>query len=226
MDEFDPYLKWLGIPPTDRPLTHYRLLGLRPGESDPEVIANAADQRMTFVRTFQTGPHSDRSQELLNQLAAARVCLLHPARKVDYDQLLAAESPPPDRVAAAESIQPLGTPAAAVPMGIAVVAVPMAAPAAPGDLVSATETLPAVDAHAVVPRVRPVRILRHRRRGPAAALLVIVAGLSLLLAVLIVLLHRPAGESRPKSEPPAATRGARGDQADRGGRPEDNSASP
>ena len=46
-------------------------------ESDPDVIANAADRQMAHVRTFQTGPNAAHSQRLLNELAAAKVCLLN-----------------------------------------------------------------------------------------------------------------------------------------------------
>ena len=53
---FDPYYKWLGIPPEDEPPNHYRLLGLRQFESDPEVIEAASDQRMAHLRTYPTGP--------------------------------------------------------------------------------------------------------------------------------------------------------------------------
>ena len=35
---FDPYHKWLGIPPKDQPPNHYRLLGVDLFESDPDVI--------------------------------------------------------------------------------------------------------------------------------------------------------------------------------------------
>ena len=85
---FDPYRKWLGIPPGDQPPHHYRLLGVEPFESDPDVIANAADARMAHVKTFQTGKHSDLSQELLNEIAAAKVCLLQPEKKAQYDRAL------------------------------------------------------------------------------------------------------------------------------------------
>jgi len=111
---FDPYYKWLGIPPEDQPPTHYRLLGLRPFESDADVIQSAADQRMVHVRTYQTGTHSNLSQQLLNELAAARVCLLRPDRKVAYDAELRAKLkpqpvvPPPTRGAGVAV--PRGTP--------------------------------------------------------------------------------------------------------------------
>ena len=92
-DHFDPYHKWLGILPQDQPPDHYRLLGLRRYEVDAEVIANAADQRMGFLRTLQTGPHGDHSQQLLNEVARARVTLLDPARKAGYDTVLHSAAP-------------------------------------------------------------------------------------------------------------------------------------
>jgi len=86
MDEsFDPYYKWLGIPPAEQPPNHYRLLGVTLFESDPDVIANAADQRIGHVRAFQIGKHSDESQRMLKAISAARVCLLNADKKADYD---------------------------------------------------------------------------------------------------------------------------------------------
>lgn len=89
-DDFDPYYKWLGIPPAEQPPNHYRLLGLNLLESDPEVISNAADQRMVHLRAYQSGKNSALSQQLLNEIAAARVCLLTPDRKLSYDQTISA----------------------------------------------------------------------------------------------------------------------------------------
>lgn len=86
--EFDAYHQWLGIPPKDQPPHHYRLLTIDLFEASGDVIANAADRQMAHVRTFQTGRHGQQSQQLLNELAAARICLLDPAKKADYDQRL------------------------------------------------------------------------------------------------------------------------------------------
>lgn len=86
--DFDAYLKWLGIPPSEQPPNHYRLLGLALLESDVDAISNAADRQMSHVRTFQSGPHSALSQKLLNELSAARVCLLNPKSKAEYDRAL------------------------------------------------------------------------------------------------------------------------------------------
>lgn len=83
---FDPYHKWLGIPPAEQPPHHYRLLGLAVFEHDGDVIEIAADQRMALLRSFHTGPHADLSQKLLNEVAAARLCLLRPDRRQRYDE--------------------------------------------------------------------------------------------------------------------------------------------
>lgn len=84
-EQFDPYHKWLAIPPKDQPPNHYRLLGVELFEPDLDVIESAADQRMAHVRSFQTGKNSALSQKLLNELAAARLSLLQPDRKARYD---------------------------------------------------------------------------------------------------------------------------------------------
>ncbi|MGQ9574928.1 MAG: hypothetical protein ACUVUC_06385 [Thermoguttaceae bacterium] len=87
-EPFDPYYRWLGIPPKDQPPNFYRLLALELFESDPEVIEAAADRQMGHLRTYQTGPHAQLSQKLLNEVAAARICLLNPQKKAQYDAWL------------------------------------------------------------------------------------------------------------------------------------------
>ncbi len=87
-DTFDPYRKWLGIPPEEQPPHYYRLLAISAFESDPDVISNAADGRMSQVKSYQAGPHARLSQQILNQIAAAKVCLLDPQKKAAYDRRL------------------------------------------------------------------------------------------------------------------------------------------
>ena len=106
-DVFDPYRKWLGIPPAEQPPNHYRLLGVGLFEDDADTIAGAADRQMGHVRTFQTGPHSTLSQKLLNELSAARLCLLDPKKKSEYDKALRTKLD-----AAATAGQGMGAPAA------------------------------------------------------------------------------------------------------------------
>ena len=105
MAEFNAYHQWLGIPLAEQPPHHYRLLGIAPFEDDPLVIEHGADRQMSHLRTFQTGAHSAASQKLLNEVAAARVCLLNAEKKAAYDAqlrqtLTAGLSPPPVPVAA------------------------------------------------------------------------------------------------------------------------------
>lgn len=100
-DGFDPYHAWLGIPKSEQPATYYRLLGINLYENDSDVIAHAADRQMLFLRQFQLGPHQSESQQLLNEVATAKVCLLNAASKASYDQRLKeaavakSVSPPP-----------------------------------------------------------------------------------------------------------------------------------
>jgi hypothetical protein len=86
--KIDPYYEWLGIPPKHQPPDHYRLLGLELFENDRRVIATAADRQMSFIKSYQTGPPAteELSQCILNELAAARICLLNPEKKDVYDR--------------------------------------------------------------------------------------------------------------------------------------------
>ncbi|NUQ62017.1 MAG: protein kinase [Pirellulales bacterium] len=82
---FDPYHRWLGIAPEEQPPDHYRLLGIARFESDPEVVRDAAARQMAHVRTYHLGQHAELSQNLLNELGAAKACLLNPQKKAAYD---------------------------------------------------------------------------------------------------------------------------------------------
>lgn len=102
-EHFDPYHQWLGIPPKDQPPHHYRLLAIDFLESNAEVISNAADRQMAHIRTFQSGRHSQESQQLLNELAATRICLLDPGKKADYDRRLKSKAEAQQTVAQPEA---------------------------------------------------------------------------------------------------------------------------
>ena len=49
---------------------------------------------MAHVRSYQLGPHSALSQKILNELAAARTCLLNAERKAVYDEQLRRKTAP------------------------------------------------------------------------------------------------------------------------------------
>src|SRR5437879_471158 len=85
---FDPYHRWLAIPPRHRPPTYYQLLGIASDEADPEVIREAALRQVNHIRTYQTGPHAQVCQALLNEIGQARVTLLNPEKRKDYDARL------------------------------------------------------------------------------------------------------------------------------------------
>ncbi|HUY35834.1 MAG TPA: hypothetical protein VMV69_24035, partial [Pirellulales bacterium] len=102
-ESFDPYRKWLGIRSPERPLNHYQLLGLEAFEDDLETISNAAEQRMTFVRTLALSQYADITQRVLNELASAKVSLLNPDKKLAYDKQLRAHM-------AAAAAPPVATP--------------------------------------------------------------------------------------------------------------------
>ena len=84
----DLYENWLGIPADHRPPTYYDLLGLEPFESDPATIEQAALRQVRKVRQHQIGPHSDFSREILPELARARLILIDPDRRAEYDETL------------------------------------------------------------------------------------------------------------------------------------------
>lgn len=87
-EDFDPYHKWLGIPPHEQPPNHYRLLGLNLFEPNLDVVASASDRQMAFLRSFQAGPQRHECQRLLNEVSAARIVLLDVKRRAVYDQAL------------------------------------------------------------------------------------------------------------------------------------------
>jgi hypothetical protein len=95
MADFDPYHTWLGISPREQPPHYYRLLGVDLLEGDADVIEHAADQRMAHVRSFQSGPRAATAQQLLEELTRAKLVLLDPQRKSEYDQQFSAQVEPP-----------------------------------------------------------------------------------------------------------------------------------
>jgi hypothetical protein len=90
-DELDVYKEWLGIPDGPRPPDHYQLLRMVEFEDDTEKIRNNYKKLNGHVRKYAAGKHSVRSQELLNELAKAMLCLTDAERKREYDQSLGRE---------------------------------------------------------------------------------------------------------------------------------------
>jgi len=85
MQKFDPYHRWLGIPPHEQPPTLYRLLGISDFESDREVITEASYRQIGHVKQYASGPNREAANEILNELSKAQVILLNPRKKTQYD---------------------------------------------------------------------------------------------------------------------------------------------
>lgn len=86
VSEFDPYQELLDIRSAERPPDHYVLLGLPRFESDREKIDEAAGERMSALQEYANSEYLDASQRLLNEVSAARRCLLNATKKIAYDE--------------------------------------------------------------------------------------------------------------------------------------------
>lgn len=88
---------WLGLPPDCWPPDHYRLLGLRTGESDVALIEQQVHQRVETLRRYQM-MYPEQATEAMNLLARAFVCLTEPEAKRAYDEQVLGpptRTPPP-----------------------------------------------------------------------------------------------------------------------------------
>ncbi|MGD9646903.1 MAG: hypothetical protein AB7U73_14415 [Pirellulales bacterium] len=86
--QIDVYRDWLKIEEAKRPLNHYQLLKLKKFEDDPVRIRHHYKQLNAHVRKYQAGEFAKQSQELLNELARAMLCLTDAGRKNEYDATL------------------------------------------------------------------------------------------------------------------------------------------
>jgi len=207
-EKFDAYRKWLGIPPQEQPPNHYRLLGIGLFESDPDVISNAADRQMVHVRSFQSGKHSELSQRILNELAVARVCLLDPRKRAEYDDLL-------HRDMAAKGLAPAIAPVVPAPSRAASPPPPpsagMAPPASPGPAAAAPIAASPSGSPGVFATkpVRPVAATYMARRkksswqGPAITAALIAFALVLVLLATSSTKPPPEPAKKPTSPRPA-----------------------
>ena len=163
-EKFDPYYKWLGIPPKDQPPHHYRLLGIELFEEDRDVIDAAANRVMAYLKDLATGDEADYSQKLLNEIAQARICLLNKDKKAAYDQQLRArfEATP----AAPEPVEwPMAVPppvAEQPPAAFPGMAVPP--PFAPADVPEAAAPPGAIDLERLVAGARESHSAHAGRR--------------------------------------------------------------
>lgn len=88
MATIDVYKEWLGIPEGERPPDHYQLLRLVQFEDGVDKIRANYKKLNAHVRKYATGQYSVESQDLLNELAKAMLCLTDLERKREYDTSL------------------------------------------------------------------------------------------------------------------------------------------
>jgi hypothetical protein len=84
----DVYRDWLKITDTARPLTHYQLLRLKQFEDNTAKVREHYRAMNAHVRKFAAGEFAKQSQDLLNELARAMLCLTDKQRKAEYDTTL------------------------------------------------------------------------------------------------------------------------------------------
>ena len=88
MSGYDVYYEWLGITPEEQPPNYYRLLGIAEFERNLDVIRNAAERQMAHVRRYARGEFTDVGQELLNEIAEAKLSLLSETTREAYNEQL------------------------------------------------------------------------------------------------------------------------------------------
>jgi WD40 repeat protein len=192
---FDPYHKWLGIAPEEQPPHDYRLLGLRPFESDPDVIANAADRQTLLLRTLQAGKHQLECQRLLNEVSAARVRLLDLQKKRTYDEQLRTKlaAPAPPRASVAMASLPV-----AQPLTAADFETDFAAMTEEGLHENLVDNTPAAELPAPDPsRTSSVRLRRKKSWAPLA--ITVVLGIAAVAATGTYFAFFAPSESEPSA---------------------------
>ena len=75
---FDPYNKWLGIPPGKWMPNHFELLGLSIDEEDPSVIELAIKRQRDFMKGMRGGKFPELVNQILIQIQDAEITLLEP----------------------------------------------------------------------------------------------------------------------------------------------------
>lgn len=84
----DVYRDWLKIAEPKRPLNHYQLLRLKQFEDDTNKVREHYRAMNAHVRKYAAGEYAKQSQDLLNELAKAMLCLTDKQRKGEYDATL------------------------------------------------------------------------------------------------------------------------------------------
>jgi hypothetical protein len=123
------------------------------------------------VQTYKNGPHSAESQKLLNEIAAAKLCLLRPAKRAAYDTDLR------ERLATKQSVSvPMHAPVAPVS--------PVSVPTAPALVGAGARPSPLPPPPITAPP--PLHDDDHQSHRPAIGATAILAAGSILILLLVI----------------------------------------
>lgn len=92
-DTFNPYREWLGLESVAATPDHYALLGLPQNEQDPQRIQQAAERATIRVRSHRPGAQAADWARILDEIQAAKNCLLDPQARAAYDRALSDGGP-------------------------------------------------------------------------------------------------------------------------------------
>ena len=85
-EKFNPLKAWLGV--TAGKPSYYQLFGLENFESEPPVIADAADRAIRKVQKQAQGEHRETAEKLARDLATVKGVLLSAEKRQAYDAQL------------------------------------------------------------------------------------------------------------------------------------------
>ena len=103
---FNPYAEWFGLNTSTKP-SYYDLLGVPNFETEPPVIAEAAELRLQQLEPHRNGPNAEQAEKLSREVTGVMNLLLSPDKRRQYDeqlrQQLAPPAAPPSLIDAADS---------------------------------------------------------------------------------------------------------------------------
>ena len=190
--EFNPYCQWLDLPA--EPQDFYGLLGLKPFESDTELIRRVSLRLTSTVRNIKPGDHTSDWMKLLDQIEQAQQTLCDPNQKSRYDRALretGASRPLPGNAPASldsvKGVDPMAPLTTSQPD-------PSPGPSAPGPSApKASPPKPMPAARPAVPPAQPAAPsagihVRKRVRRPKQRMPVLFALVTVAFAVVSVLI--------------------------------------
>lgn len=91
--KFNPYAEWFGLNPSSKP-TYYELLGVPNFETEPPVIAEAAELRLQLLQAHRSGPNAEHADRLSREVTGVMNVLLSPEKRRQYDESLGQQQAP------------------------------------------------------------------------------------------------------------------------------------